>query len=56
MTWENYGFGEGKWTIDHIKPFAECDPNNIEELVKNNHYTNLRPMWFMENIMRYWSS
>lgn len=22
MTWDNYGFGSGKWVIDHIRPIS----------------------------------
>jgi hypothetical protein len=52
MTWDNWGNGDGKWNIDHIKPFCLCNKNNIEEILNNNHYTNLRPMWWKENISR----
>ena len=44
MTWENYGKGKGKWSIDHIKAL---DNSEIGEKV--NHFTNLRPMWYSEN-------
>jgi len=52
MTWDNYGNKDGQWSIDHIKAFADCI--TIDEIIKNNHYTNLRPMWHKENMLRYW--
>jgi len=44
MSWENYGRGSGKWSIDHIKPLSKCSPEE-----NPNHYTNLQPMWNCEN-------
>ena len=49
MTWDNYGFGAGKWVIDHILPLSKIDLSNREEFLKVNHYTNLQPMWFEVN-------
>lgn len=47
MTLENYGNGEGKWNIDHIIPISEAiDDTDLENL---NHYSNLQPMWSIEN-------
>jgi hypothetical protein len=56
MSFENYG---GKrcnpdgtkricWEIDHIIPI--CKAKTKEEIIKFNHYTNLRPLWWWENI------
>lgn len=47
MTLENYGHGEGKWNIGHIIPI--CTAKTDEDFEKLNHYTNLRPMWAIEN-------
>lgn len=46
MTWKNYG----KWHIDHIKPMdsATCE----EDLYKLCHYTNLQPLWAIDNIKK----
>ena len=51
MNWDNYGFGEGKWNIDHIKPLSLYyeNPESLPELV---HYTNMQPMWHMENLKK----
>jgi hypothetical protein len=45
MSWENYG-NKG-WHIDHITPSSKA--NNYNEMIKLNHYTNLRPMWEIDN-------
>lgn len=39
MTWDNYG---SYWSIDHICPCNQAQ--NEDELIKLQHYTNLRPM------------
>ena len=50
MTLENYGQGEGKWNIDHKIPLATA--TSEEEIIKLNHYTNLQPMWAIDNILK----
>lgn len=52
MSWANYGFGEGKWNIDHIKPISSFKLQNREEFLKACHYTNLQPLWHIENIRK----
>ena len=46
MTWENKGLYNGEfnygWDIDHIVPLSSAE--NYEDLVKLNHYSNLRPL------------
>lgn len=51
MDWNNYGFGYGKWTIDHIRPIIHYIRSG-EDLRLSNHYSNLRAMWFEENIVK----
>lgn len=43
MTWDNYG----KWHIDHILPSGSA--KTLEELYQLNHYTNLQPLWEIDN-------
>lgn len=49
MSWENYGIGYGSWNIDHIIPLASFDLTNLDDLKKACHYTNLQPLWAIEN-------
>lgn len=48
MSWENYGL-KG-WHIDHIVPLisAKCEA----ELYLLCHYSNLRPLWWYQNLSR----
>lgn len=46
MSWDN----QGKWHIDHIIPLSSA--KNEEELYNLCHFTNLQPMWAIENIKK----
>lgn len=48
MSWNNYG----KWHIDHIKPCASFNLINEEEQKKCFHYTNLQPLWKIDNLRK----
>jgi len=47
MNWENYGI-DG-WHIDHIKPCSSFDMSKEEDQLKCFHYSNLQPLWALEN-------
>jgi hypothetical protein len=48
MSWENYG----KWHVDHIRPCAKFDLTKTNEQHKCFHYTNLQPLWAIDNIKK----
>lgn len=45
MSWANHG----KWHIDHIKPCAEFDFSNEQDIRKCYHFTNMQPLWAKDN-------
>lgn len=49
MCWENYGKGINKWSIDHIMPLDAFDLTKRDELTRACHYTNLQPLWNIDN-------
>jgi hypothetical protein len=49
MNWSNYG----KWHIDHIIPCASFDMSKEIEQKKCFHYTNLQPLWAIENLIKH---
>ena len=53
MTWDNWGNGLGKWNVDHIKPCAAFDLTKVEEQLALNHYLNLQPLWWNENMSKH---
>ena len=51
MSWNNYGNKvETDWSIDHIIPVSSA--STLEEFYKLNHYTNLRPLWHIDNLRK----
>jgi len=46
MTWDNYGLYNGElnygWDVDHIIPLSSVKTE--EEILRLNHYTNLKPL------------
>jgi len=48
MSWENHG----EWHLDHIKPCCSFDLKNEEEQKKCFHYTNLQPLWAVDNLSK----
>ena len=50
MNWENYGV-KG-WHVDHIMPCAAFDLSKESEQKKCFHYSNLQPLWAIENFKK----
>ena len=50
MTWETYG--RKGWHIDHKEPLTAFDLTDPDQLMRACHYTNLQPMWHLENIRK----
>jgi transketolase len=46
MSWDN----QGDWHIDHIIPLSSA--NNEEEIYKLCRYSNLQPLWAIDNIKK----
>ena len=47
MSWDNYGKSRGResWQIDHIEEVHAGG---------DHHYTNLQPLWQIDNIYKHW--
>lgn len=57
MSMKNYGRIKGipkelTWDIDHIIPLSSFDLTDREQFLKACHYTNLQPMWHIDNIKK----
>jgi hypothetical protein len=50
MSWENYG--RGGWEIDHIIPCGAFDLTEPAQQRACFHFTNLRPLWRIDNLRR----
>lgn len=48
MHWNNYG----KWHVDHILPCSRFDLSITEEQQKCFHYSNLQPLWAVDNLKK----
>ena len=46
MNWEN----RSEWHIDHIVPLSTA--KSEQELIALSHYTNLQPLWAMDNLKK----
>ena len=54
MSWDNYGIGEGQWSVDHIMPrtFFKFETDTDSEFLRCWSLKNLQPMWHIENIKK----
>lgn len=48
MSWDNYG----EWHIDHKIPLSSFNLQDREQFTKAVHYTNLQPLWAIDNIKK----
>jgi hypothetical protein len=48
MSWDNYG----KWHIDHIRPCASFDLSDPAQQKECFHYSNLQPLWAIDNFKK----
>jgi hypothetical protein len=48
MTWDNYG----DWHLDHKKPLISFDLTDLEQFRVAAHYTNLQPLWALDNLKK----
>jgi hypothetical protein len=48
MSWDNYG----EWHIDHKRPIASFDLRLEEDCQKCFHYSNLQPLWAIDNFKK----
>lgn len=46
MGWQN----REQWHLDHIIPLASAQ--NVEEMQNLNHFTNIQPMWAIDNLIK----
>lgn len=50
MSWDNWGIAG--WHIDHKVPLAFFDLTDREQFLQAVHYSNLQPMWALENTQK----
>jgi hypothetical protein len=50
MNWDNYGYGPERWVLDHKIPISSAQ--NLNEIIELNHYSNLQPMWWRDNLIK----
>lgn len=50
MSWNNYGYGEGKWVFDHIIGVKKFDLAFEEDQYRCFNKFNLQPMWWRDNL------
>lgn len=52
MSWENYGYGDSKWHIDHVRPCASFDLTEESQQRLCFNFSNLQPLWQDENFRK----
>jgi hypothetical protein len=51
MCWDNYG--RNGWHIDHIVPCSKFDLTRPDHIRQCFHWTNLKPLWCIDNLKKY---
>ena len=49
MNFNNYG----DWELDHIKPLTKYDLTDENEIRECFHYSNIQPLWKIDNRKKY---
>lgn len=52
MSWKNYGWGKGTWSIDHINELNNFILTEREQLLKAINYKNQQPLWFEDHLKK----
>lgn len=52
MNWENHGFGDTCWHIDHIKPCSFFDLTDPLQQRECFHFSNTQPLWQRDNLAK----
>ncbi len=50
MSWENWSLNG--WHIDHIRPCSSFDLSDPAQVKECFHYSNLQPLWAIENLKK----
>lgn len=45
MSYDNYG----EWELDHVRPLASYNLENVEEIIECFNYRNIQPLWKNNN-------
>lgn len=51
MSWDNWTL-DG-WHLDHVIPLANFDLSNPEQLAAACHYSNMQPLWAVDNLVKW---
>ncbi len=52
MSWENWNKSKNGWHLDHRVPCKFFDLENPEHQKRCFHYSNLRPLWGIDNLRK----
>lgn len=50
MSWDNWT--HNTWHLDHKRPLASFDLGDREQFLQAVHYTNLQPLWAVDNMRK----